>query len=445
MQRRQLLQALFGVAALPMVPAACGRAPKTPLAHLYGQQWVHGAYQQYAQTYLDLQSSAEQKTTDAYAMLAQKGIVALDGLQSREVPFFIQVTGNGQEYRIHRDVPERLKFTADMSEADRQAATEAWKTAREFIHTDYAEIARLNWALTSLLQQLQSIRTGIDEGHIEQYRLTRQVTELKEGTLPFELPYQVTAADYERVLLLLLERLEDDRARLERVESSIVAVGLTTRATDAGSGSLASNIRAVLVAVVEEASQSQPRPAEFPADSDTHDGALARGRALYGKIATSEPYQVWLREERNRELQQLGTLLSILDSVTGLPTSAIYQQAVNLWTGKADYLSYLELAARLVPGSGAVASVLKKGVDTTRKVRKVAGTLDKLKDGKLALPDVPQLQLLNTGSKFARARLARQLTFFEHPEEIALAEKALAETSLMHSKLRDVSNASRPH
>ena len=55
-------------------------------------------------------------------MLAQKGITALDALQTREVPFFIRVDQGEKGFAIARDVPERLTFTAGMSDADRQAA-----------------------------------------------------------------------------------------------------------------------------------------------------------------------------------------------------------------------------------------------------------------------------------------------------------------------------------
>ena len=90
--RRRLLG---GFATLPLVTiissptllAACGsRPPETPLAHLYGREWVHGAYKLYATKYSEVQTTAESSSTDAYRVLAQKGVVALDALQSREVP-----------------------------------------------------------------------------------------------------------------------------------------------------------------------------------------------------------------------------------------------------------------------------------------------------------------------------------------------------------------------
>ncbi len=80
----------FGSSPL-WLPAACAHHEETPLAHLYGQDWVHGAYEMYAGKYAAIQSSSEDATKDAYAMLAQKGVVALGELQTREVPFFIRV------------------------------------------------------------------------------------------------------------------------------------------------------------------------------------------------------------------------------------------------------------------------------------------------------------------------------------------------------------------
>ena len=89
--RRKLLG---GFATLPLVAlvssppllAACGsRPPETPLAHLYGHEWVHGAYKLYSTKYAAVQTSADDTSHEVYCVLAQKGIVALDALQSREI------------------------------------------------------------------------------------------------------------------------------------------------------------------------------------------------------------------------------------------------------------------------------------------------------------------------------------------------------------------------
>ena len=131
--RRALLGgfATFPLVALvssPSLIAACGsRPPETPLAHLYGREWVHGAYKLYSRKYADVQVSADASSQDAYGVLAQKGIVALDALQSRDVPFYAKVDESGRAFSIERKVPERLMFSADMTDADRKAAEAAWK------------------------------------------------------------------------------------------------------------------------------------------------------------------------------------------------------------------------------------------------------------------------------------------------------------------------------
>src|SRR5262245_47273518 len=120
--------------------ASCAKQePETPLAHLYGRDWVRGAYAYYAKTYLDLYEGAQKKSFVAYQHLAQKGITALDGLQEREVPFYVRVAPDAASFRIERDVPERLTFSSEMDADSREAATRGWKKAREHIHTDYAE------------------------------------------------------------------------------------------------------------------------------------------------------------------------------------------------------------------------------------------------------------------------------------------------------------------
>ena len=46
----------LGLASLPLVVSGvsgCGK-PQTPLAHLYGKGWVHGAYEYYGKGYHEL-------------------------------------------------------------------------------------------------------------------------------------------------------------------------------------------------------------------------------------------------------------------------------------------------------------------------------------------------------------------------------------------------------
>ena len=118
----------------------------------------------------------------------------------------------------------------------------------------------------------------------------RQLAALGEGDKPpFDLPFQVSVADYRDVLYLLLERLDDDATRLARIESDIVTVGLTARATDAGSGSLAANLNKVLLAVVTDADAATLRAASFPQQIDERAKYLARGKELYDSIKTQRP------------------------------------------------------------------------------------------------------------------------------------------------------------
>lgn len=422
MKRRAFLAAL---GTSPLWLGACAHHEETPLAHLYGNDWVHGAYELYAGKYASIQTASEKATQDAYGMLAQKGVTALSALQSREVPFFIRVDASEQGFSIARDMPERLTFTADMSDADRQAAQAHWEKARETLHTDYEEIRRLNWALTTLLGQTQKVRSAIDEGKIEQYRLVRQLAAMQGGDKPpFDLPYQVSVDDYRGVLYLLLERLDDDATRLARVESDIVTVGLTARATDAGSASLAANLNKVLLAVVTDASATAPRPATYPGDGDTRGQYDARGKALYASIAQTPEYQKWEKHESTRAFDQLGQLLTLVDSMTGLHASAIYQQVLDVWRGDADYLSYLETVVKMLPGGSQVAKVAHDAIELTNRARQVAGQVEhgialakSAADGHV-LQLAKDTGLLNAGSDFARKKLGKQLAFIKDPKEL---------------------------
>jgi len=427
MRRRQILIATGSIPLVSLV--GCGK-PKTPLAHLHGQAWVTGAYEHYGATYARLQRDAEDKSESAYGLLAQKGVTVLDALQQRQVPFHVRVGQDGQRFTVHRDVPERLTFTADMTEEDRKRAQAIWEKAREHVHTDYAEIQRLNWALTLLLEQLQRIRNGIDAAIEEQYRLTRQLAEVKEGELPFELPRDVDANDYEGVLVLLVERLEDDIARLETVETQILAVGLAARSTDAASDSLADNLKKVLLAVVDDAAVSEPRPNAYPSGQE-RDEAMARGRELVAQIAASEGYRAWLEREQTAWLEQVGSFLSIVDAATGIPVSKAYGKAVNIFRGDSDYLDYLELLASLSP-SPELGKAVGDAVRLTRKVRSGVRTAEKVLEGD---PSQALGALVNTGTKQARKQLDKQLSFFEDRAELDEVTERLGATGLMSRAL----------
>ena len=425
---------------------------------------MHGAYELYARKYQDVQSNAESSTNDAYRSLAQKGVLALEALQSREVPFFLHVDDADGRFAIERAVPERLTFAASMSDADRQAATAAWNKAREHIQTDYEEIRRLDWAMTTLLRQLQRIRRAIDEGEVEQFRLVKELAQADEGKVPFELPYQVTKDDYFRIVDLLLLGLEEDRRRLQIIERDIVAVGLVSRATDAGSGSLAANIRKVLLAVVTDSDATEPRSATYPAAPDERDRRLASARELAKRIKASPEFARWSKAEDAKKFEQLGSFLTILDSITGLPTSAIYRQVISVWKGEGDYLSHLRALAHLVPGGGQVAKVLDEAIDTTEKARKIASTAIRVAQSGVPSPDalvregVLRAQaeasrvdarlkgegaaVLNTATQFGRSRLDRQLAFFQGQDEIASVAEQLSQTRLMRLEMPRIPAAS---
>jgi hypothetical protein len=453
--RRELLGgfATFPLIALvsspPLIAACGGRPPETPLAHLYGQEWVQGAYKLYATKYAAVQTSADETSHDVYRVLAQKGVAALDGLQARDVPFFVRVDPSAQSFAIERKVPERLTFSADMMDADRKNAEAAWKKARDSIQTDYEEVRRLDHALTRLLGQVQRIRNAIEEGRIEQYRIVQQLAELKADPtrLPYQMPYQVTPRDYEEILLLLLERLEDDRARLGVLEGDVVAVGMTVRSTDANSATMAASIRKVLLAVVEDGTAKVRGPL-FPADAGEKTKLLATARDLRTKIEASAEFVAWQKAESEKRLAALGAFLQVLDTMTGLPTSQVYRTVLGLWRGDRDYLTYLKTIVGFVPHGGAVARTILEAIEYTEKARQIGGTVvatvraasNVASGGGLeALAAEAKAQataqakgvVLNTASRFALERADRQLSFFKEKAEIAKVSDLLAQTELM--------------
>lgn len=441
---------LIALVSSPPLIAACGsRPPETPLAHLYGQEWVHGAYKLYATKYAAVQTSADETSHDVYRVLAQKGVVALDALQSRDVPFYVRVDPRAQSFAIERKVPERLTFSADMSDGDRKSAEASWKKARDHIHLDYEEVRRLDHALTRLLGQIQRIRNAIEEGKLEQFRIVEQLAELKADPtrLPYQLPYQVTPKNYEEILLLLLERLEDDRGRLGLIEADVVAVGMTVRSTDANSATMAASIRKVLLAVIEDGTIA-PRDPLFPPDENERAKLLASARALQAKIEASQEFVAWRKAEQEKKLAALGAFLVVLDQMTGLPTSQVYRTVLDLWRGDHDYLTYLKTIAGFLPHGGAVARTLVEAIEYTDKARQIGGTvlatvkaassgsLDALASeakAQVAAQATAQAKgvVLNTASRFALERADRQLSFFKDKTEVDKVTDLLAQTSLM--------------
>ena len=425
----------FALGAL-VLPLACEkREPETPLAHLYGRDWVRGAYSHYASTYDELERRAQAQSFSSYRLLAERGVTALEGLQSREVPFFVRVSEDSERFRIERDVPERLTFTAGMSASEREEATRVHKLARDNVHRDYEQVRGLEGALTTLLSEVGHVRVAIDEGRLEQYRIVRQLGDLSAGgELPFRLPYQVSRDDYQSVLLLLLERLEADSERLAAAEASMVAVGLVVRATDAGSASLAPNVQKVLLAVAEDSAKVEAarRAVEYPEGSEP---LLARGRELSQKIAQSEGYRAWLAAERERE-DQLGSFLAVLDTLTGLPLSTVYRQVMRVWRGDGDYLQYLKLAAGFVPGTSGLSSVLGTAVQDTERYRDMLATADRARriaeSARNPEQGAAEVEgaVVNVGSRYARDRLGRQLVFYKDASELEAVRAAVAESKL---------------
>jgi len=438
----------------PPLLAACGsKPPETPLAHLYGREWVHGAYKLYATRYANVQVATDAASQDVYRVLAQKGIAALDALQSRDVPFYIRVDPGAHAFAVERKVPERLTFTSEMSDADRKAAEAAWKKARDHVHHDYDEIRRLDAAMTRLLSQLQQIRNAIEAARLEQFRLVDQLVTFRGDPqrLPYELPYQVTPKDYEEILLLLLERLDDDAARLARLEGSVITVGMTARATDANSATLAASLRKVLLAVVEDGAPA-PRPPLYPADAE-REAHLASSRALLAKVEASPDFLRWKAAEREKQLAALGSLLVVLDQMTGLPTSKVYRAVLDVWRGDRDYLGYLKTVISLVPQGGAVARTLTEAIEHTETARRVAGVVMEKADAARAAAgggggatslagDAKAMAaarltaevkgvVLNTASRFALDRAPKQLSFFRDAGEIAQVETKLSQTDLV--------------
>jgi hypothetical protein len=442
------------VSSPPLIAACGGRPPETPLAHLYGREWVRGAYGLYATKYAGVQSEADASSRDAYRMLAQRGVSALDALQSREVPFYIRVDQGERAFAVERQSLERLTFTADMSDADRKAAESAWKKARDHVHADYEDIRRLDWALTRLLAQVQHVRYAVDEGRVEQYRLVEQIAALEGDptSLPYELPYQVTPSDYKEILLLLLERLEHDRARLAELEAGVVTVGMTVRSADANSATMAASVRKVLLAA-NEGGTIGARDAAYPEAGDDRAGALAAGRKLYAQIAASAEYAAWRASEREKRLAALGAFLQAIDQMTGLPVSAAYRAVLDFWRGDRDYFGYLKALVRFVPHGGALMRVVEEAIAYTEKARKVgqvvaAGVKAARGEGLEALVARASSQaaeraegaLLNAGSRFALERADRQLSFFKDKLEVDKITELLNQTELMRRAMPSLPN-----
>ena len=437
--------------ALSLVPLACSRPPTTPLAHLTGRNWVEEVYELHAQRYLDVQLGAETKSHGAYRVLAQKGIASLEALQHRDVPFFMKVDPQSQKVQIARSVPERLTFKTGMNAAERRRATHIYHEARKHLHTDYFEINRLDWALSTLLEELLNIHAAMEQAELEQFRMVRDLVELRGGKeTPYQLPQGVSRKGYEEVLLLLVIRLEKDRFRLAIIEASIAAVGLTARASDAGSGSLASNLNRVLLDVIRDANATAPEAAAFP--KSKREDELRRARKLAREIETSRAYLAWRRAQRQASIDAVGMLFEAIDTFTHLPTSALYRTVINIWQGEGDYLSYLKSLATIVPGGGQIAASIKMAVTTTERARNVVvraqEVVERARQGTLGEALRTELEerggaLLNTKTRFGRSRLSRQLSFFKNQQELDETIEEVGATELIKRAMPAVPAAKR--
>jgi hypothetical protein len=418
----------------------CAKRQTTPNAHLYGHEWVSATYEMYGQKYAGVQAGSEANANKTYAALARRGVVSLDALQARDVPFFIRADEIGSGFAVDRKVPERLTFTSDMSAADRAAAQAKWEKAQAHVHTDYEEIRKLNGALTSLMGEIHSVRAAIELGRREQFQIVRQIGVLREGTTPpFELPYRVSTKNYEEILLLLLERLDDDCERLQKIEAAMVTVGLTARSTDAGSGSMSPNLYKVLLSISEDAASSAPRPTAYPNESALHDALLDRGKSMYATILKSPAYQQFEREERARAFESIGAVLSAFDSlgIVPLKASAIFQQVLGFYRGDGDYLGYLKTALGLLPFGGSLTKSLNSAVATTEEARRITKTVSGaspealLKSSDRLLKAANGKALLNAGTEYGLARMGRQLAFFKSRNELMDVTSALGGTDLL--------------
>ena len=102
--RRPLVLGLLSTGVVTGAAGCAAPPPKTPLAHLYGEEWVRGAYALYANEYRTLSDEAHRDSFAAYGTLARRGASALTALQSRGVPFDIRVQAGDGSFRVSRQI-----------------------------------------------------------------------------------------------------------------------------------------------------------------------------------------------------------------------------------------------------------------------------------------------------------------------------------------------------
>ena len=131
---------LTGIIVLALCCTTCARIRKTPFDHLYGDAWCAGVYQGYATGYDGAYDGMSMRADEAYRSLVQHGVSSLAKLQSREVPFFIELDPHVERFHLRRAVPERLTFTAGMTAEDRRVAQENFTRMRASIADDYTDV-----------------------------------------------------------------------------------------------------------------------------------------------------------------------------------------------------------------------------------------------------------------------------------------------------------------
>ncbi len=379
-------------AALPLLVAGlalagCGASrPSTPYDHLYGEQWCRGIYAGYAERYEAVRRGSASAASSSYRVLARRGVAALERLQGRSTPFFVEIDQRGR-FRIRRDVPERLTFTAEMSDEERELARRRFEETRRHLADDYTDVDTLESALNGLLDALGNLDAASSEIERERLNTASVRQRVRQGRLPFELPYQVTARQYDEVLLLLIDRLEVEKDGVERVRSGILAVLLAVRAADGSGRSLAANIEAAVLAATEDQRVVRERiPPPVLPEGGARVAGLERGEEIFAATIASESYQAFAESSGQSGPDPIGAVLSAVDSAYGTRLAGAAEQVRRIAKGESpDYFELLAGLSSVVPRSTAVGSLLDKAVrltdrfrSTARKVEKIAGTVKRL-------------------------------------------------------------------
>jgi hypothetical protein len=384
----RLLSAGLGAACLCVLFAGgCAHRSKTPFDHLYGPQWCQGVYKGYAEQWDGLRMGTEIAVRESYGVLTREGVSALDRLQSRSTPFYVLADPVSDRFVIRREVPQRLMFTADMSAQDRERAQIEFDASREHIASDYSDVKRLEWALNGLLDQLARVGIAMQNANREMFNIVQIRQSLREGELPFELPYQVTVKQYDDVLLLVLGRLEKDVNDLRALESGIMAVVLAVRATGDGSGSLTGNIEAaVLAAVLDGDNAAANRDPPVMPEGEQWIALRLRGDQGFTRILADPTYGEYVAAKGGVGPDPLGMVLSIVDSMAGTRLASVARQVRSVMEGeKPDFFELLKSAASFVPRGTMVGQMLGKAVDLTDTFRK---TVKKVEEVKVAVGKV---------------------------------------------------------